>query len=113
MIAALQPLNGVLRPHAPDKGEPPSQARRAWEVLHRGCGWGMLVASAVQVALGLGLVYDDATRGALGAGYAACLAVALLVAGVGVVRSRRLQAGGPAVKEVGGEVLTPSESAAL
>ena len=58
VLVLAQPLNAVLRPHAPDKGSGKSTTRIAWEILHRVVGYGMLAAAWTNAHLGMDLAED-------------------------------------------------------
>lgn len=78
----LQPINAVLRPHKV-KGEAASSRRRAWEVLHKGLGWGAVLLSFPTVGLGASLAGVDAPRFR-----AAYIAAWALLAAVGLAAAR-------------------------
>lgn len=63
-LGTLQPLNALVRPHAPAPGAVKSGARVAWEWLHKGLGYAATVGGVINVILGIDLVvalnYDDA-----------------------------------------------------
>lgn len=54
----LQPLNGVLRPHKPDPGQPPSQIRSAWEMGHKVFGRGLTALAQVVAGMGITKLAD-------------------------------------------------------
>ena len=54
MAAGLfQPINAVLRPHAPEPGTQKTLGRAAWEVLHRGMGHTTTIVAIVNIYIGM------------------------------------------------------------
>jgi hypothetical protein len=52
-LGLLQPLNAVLRPHAPSTfGETKTKARVVWETLHKTTGYVVLILSVVTIGYG-------------------------------------------------------------
>lgn len=49
----FQPLNAVIRPHAPEKGESKPPLRLGWEILHKGLGYLTIVGAVIVIFLGL------------------------------------------------------------
>lgn len=49
----FQPLNAVLRPHAPEKGEKRSTLRLGWECLHKSTGYLTTIVAIYNVFLGM------------------------------------------------------------
>lgn len=66
-LGTLQPLNALVRPHAPEPGEPKPTARRVWEYWHKGAGYLCVFLAVITVVIGiqyLGLLnYDGTTMG--------------------------------------------------
>ena len=58
-VGTMQPLNALIRPHAPASGEPKPTIRALWEVLHKGLGWLCTLAGIVNVILGLLLAISN------------------------------------------------------
>lgn len=52
IVAILQPLNAVLRPHVPEEGEEKSAKRKNWERLHKGAGYGAVALGLINIILG-------------------------------------------------------------
>ena len=52
ILAALQPLNAVLRPHAPEGGADKTAKRRNWEYLHKSSGYVALACGLANCILG-------------------------------------------------------------
>ena len=79
ILGTLQPANAVIRPH-PVSGEAKTNARTAWEVIHKGSGWIAVMLGIVNVCLGVALVgqqnYNDAVVG---------IAAAMAAIGIGGV----------------------------
>ena len=66
-----QPLSGVLRPHKPEGGLPPSQARRLWEMGHKAYGRGLMALAVVTAMMGFAHLKDaGAAHPAIAAGQA-------------------------------------------
>jgi len=65
VTGTLQPVNAVFRPHKPADGEETGMKRKAWELLHKGGGWFILLVGVVTVFLGCMVVnqkgYDQGT----------------------------------------------------
>lgn len=56
ILGLFQPLNAVLRPHAPKDGEDKPPARFMWEVLHKGLGYTAVVLAAATISFGTTLL---------------------------------------------------------
>jgi len=65
LLGLLQPLNALIRPHAPkDESEEKSTKRVLWEVWHKSSGWmavGLAVPTIVLGTLSLPMLEDQAT----------------------------------------------------
>mmetsp|Transcript_24580 Transcript_24580/g.57272 ORF Transcript_24580/g.57272 Transcript_24580/m.57272 type:complete len:303 (+) Transcript_24580:490-1398(+) len=48
----LQIVGGILRPHAPEKGEEKGAGRFAWEIAHKGLGYSAIVLAYAAIYLG-------------------------------------------------------------
>lgn len=55
ILASLQVLAGILRPHTPNQGEEKSPARSAWEMGHRISGIALLACGFWQMREGIAL----------------------------------------------------------
>ena len=55
---ALQPLNAIVRPHAPENGMKPTAARVLWVYVHKGVGYGCILLGVVNLALGVSVAAD-------------------------------------------------------
>lgn len=68
----FQPINAVIRPHAPDKNEKRTTLRLMWEILHKSLGWVTILLAFATIGLGttlLGNAKDQRTfQIAFGAG---------------------------------------------
>lgn len=75
IVATLQPLNAVIRPHPPNDGEEKAFPRLLWELIHKILGWVMILLALCNIILGIRLLaekdYDTTT-----------IAVATTLAGV-------------------------------
>ena len=54
----FQPLNALIRPHAPEKGESKPLLRLGWEILHKGLGYAAILIAVVVIFLGLRIGED-------------------------------------------------------
>lgn len=57
ILAFIQAVNGVLRPHVPEEGKEKTTARGGWEIFHRVLGFLLLGLSWYQVQSGI-KIYD-------------------------------------------------------
>ena len=55
IIASLQVIGGMVRPHAPESGEEKAPARKAWEMGHRISGLALLACGFWQMREGISL----------------------------------------------------------
>jgi len=55
-MGLVQPLNALVRPHAPEDGSKKSIARFAWEVIHKSFGYIAIVLAVVTIGLGTTLL---------------------------------------------------------
>lgn len=97
ILAWTQPLNALLRPHAPkDTSETPC-GRRVWELVHKNLGRLLCILALANIALGEKLrasLYGGGAAlsyGMLGA----CLVVCVAVAAFGMFRGKQADKGGP------------------
>jgi len=72
LIALLQPINAVFRPHAPKEGEAPTRTRRVWNTLHHWAGRSAIFCAFVNFCLGLKIV-------GAGSGAVAIFAIVVIV----------------------------------
>lgn len=80
IIAVLQPLNALIRPHVPKDGEEKTTKRKVWEVYHKNAGRLAALAAIVNCALGALAVssnYGNSAAVFAWAAFGACLAVTL------------------------------------
>ena len=54
----FQPLNALIRPHAPEKGESKPPLRLGWENLHKGLGYITILLAIIVIFLGLRIGED-------------------------------------------------------
>ena len=82
ILGLLQPLNAFLRPHAPEGEETKSNARFAWEILHKSTGWLAVLLAVPTIVLGTMSLPtpDDQTKFQIGYGAGCGGAILLLVA---------------------------------
>eukprot|EP01063_Lacrimia_lanifica_P039071 TRINITY_DN8479_c0_g4_i1.p1 TRINITY_DN8479_c0_g4~~TRINITY_DN8479_c0_g4_i1.p1 ORF type:complete len:392 (+),score=54.16 TRINITY_DN8479_c0_g4_i1:123-1178(+) len=59
VLGLLQPLNAVIRPHAPAAGEAKPAKRLVWEVVHKGSGWVAVVLGFLNVIIGTTVIPRD------------------------------------------------------
>lgn len=89
-LAWLQPLNGFLRPHAPDPGVPRARARKLWEFGHKNLGRLVLLLAFVNVALGAQAAKAMYMQPRMATAAWACFGLSVVVLlGVVAVRVRR------------------------
>ena len=55
VIASLQVIGGMVRPHAPKSGDEKAPARKAWEMGHRIAGLALLLCGVWQMREGIAL----------------------------------------------------------
>jgi hypothetical protein len=55
VIASLQVIGGIVRPHAPKSGDEKAPARKAWEMGHRIAGLALLLCGVWQMREGIAL----------------------------------------------------------
>ena len=54
ILGIIQPVNAVVRPHAPpDKSSPKPLRRIVWEYIHKGSGYTALALSIITIAIGI------------------------------------------------------------
>lgn len=54
----LQPLNALVRPHAPKDGETRSELRLGWEVVHKLTGYAAIIMAICTIFLGIDLAAE-------------------------------------------------------
>jgi len=74
IIGLLQPLNALIRPHP----EPRTTMRLAWEILHKGLGYLVIIMAMAAIFLGMMQISPEASMAAKGI-YAAWVAVLITV----------------------------------
>lgn len=83
VLGWLQPLNALVRPHAPEEGEKRSILRIAWQFLHRAVGWiaNALAITTIFHGINHARTYEGLTENhdAYLQGYTAALIVMLLL----------------------------------
>ena len=52
VLGILQPLNAIIRPHAPKEGATKSTKRFAWEIWHKTSGWIAVILAVPTIVLG-------------------------------------------------------------
>jgi len=58
ILGILQPLNALIRPHAPEKGEDTQLKRRVWEIVHKASGYIAVLLAAVTICFGTIIIFD-------------------------------------------------------
>jgi len=58
ILGILQPINGLLRPHAPKGYDEKTSTRRNWEMLHKCSGWLALILAVPTMGIGTQLLRD-------------------------------------------------------
>merc|ERR1719261_668438 len=77
-LGLLQPLNALIRPHAPGPGAVRPLKRLLWEVWHKGSGLVAIILSIPTVVLGTQLITKtDTYQAAYGAAWGAVVLLAL------------------------------------
>jgi len=56
VVGLLQPLNAIVRPHAPKEGEDKPSERLLWEIVHKGLGYSAVVLAVFTILLGTTLL---------------------------------------------------------
>eukprot|EP00550_Attheya_septentrionalis_P008207 CAMPEP_0198297912 /NCGR_PEP_ID=MMETSP1449-20131203/38846_1 /TAXON_ID=420275 /ORGANISM="Attheya septentrionalis, Strain CCMP2084" /LENGTH=403 /DNA_ID=CAMNT_0043999017 /DNA_START=153 /DNA_END=1364 /DNA_ORIENTATION=+ len=56
VLGFLQPLNAMIRPHAPQEGAPKSTLRVIWEIVHKGSGWTAIALAVCTISIGTTLL---------------------------------------------------------
>ena len=93
IIALIQPVWALFRPHKPAAGEAPSGMRTGWRVAHALIGYGLLALGVVQLITGVGKTYNcEFLYGVYGAGFA----LTAIFAAVGLMWSKQRRATGTA-----------------
>ncbi len=82
ILGILQPLNALIRPHAPENGEEITTKRFLWELWHKTSGWTAVLLAVPTIVLGtLSLpMPDDQTKFQIGYGVGCIGALLILVA---------------------------------
>lgn len=86
-IGLLQPLNALLRPHAPEDGEAKAKSRCLWEVIHKGMGFIGTILALVTIGLGTRIIssYENQFL----AGFIASLVVLAVISFIMIVDNIR------------------------
>lgn len=63
VVALVQALLGIFRPHVPEAGEEKSTVRKAWEVAHKLLGYSCLGMAIYQVQSGIKIYYNIFAEG--------------------------------------------------
>jgi hypothetical protein len=63
IVAVVQALLGIFRPHVPEEGEEPTMKRKLWEVAHKVLGYSCLGMAIYQVQSGIKIYSDDFGEG--------------------------------------------------
>eukprot|EP00754_Rhynchopus_humris_P044739 Rhum_TRINITY_DN4364_c0_g1::Rhum_TRINITY_DN4364_c0_g1_i1::g.13851::m.13851 len=80
LLAYLQPLNAVIRPHAVGVGEPKPLVRTVWEIVHKYGGRVALLAANINMVLGLLLIVAPTAALATGCAWIGAFFAAFVVA---------------------------------
>jgi hypothetical protein len=57
-LGLFQPINAVLRPHAPKDGEVATTGRKLWEIAHKSLGYVALILAVVTISYGTTVLPD-------------------------------------------------------
>lgn len=76
-LGMFQPINALLRPHANEEGQEQNSLRTAWEILHKGIGYGTILLAVATIGVGTTLLPKPndqrAYQMAYGIGVGCCL----------------------------------------
>lgn len=81
VLGLLQPLNALIRPHAPKEGETRTTMRLVWEVIHKGSGYMTLLLAAATIILGTTVLPDSNDQTSFQIAYGALVAILVCVVG--------------------------------
>lgn len=79
ILGLLQPLNAIVRPHAPNDGETKSKTRFYWEIAHKGSGYVALLLSAVTIILGTTVLPEEEDQTSFQIAYGVGIGVLFLI----------------------------------
>jgi len=82
-LGLLQPINALVRPHAPPAGdEPTSNLRLAWELLHKISGYSAALLALFVIYLGTTYITPEDTKSSFQIAYFCILGMLALLLGV-------------------------------
>ena len=62
ILGLLQPINAIIRPHPPEKGEARALKRLIWEIVHKCSGYIAIILAAVTIVLGTSIIFDHGAK---------------------------------------------------
>ena len=62
ILALLQPINALIRPHPPEKGEARALKRLIWEIVHKCSGYIAIILAAVTIVFGTYIIFDHGAK---------------------------------------------------
>ena len=81
-LGLLQPINALVRPHAPAGDEPRSKLRLAWELLHKISGYSAALLALFVIYLGTTYITPEDTKSSFQIAYFCMLGMLALLLGV-------------------------------
>jgi len=81
VLGLLQPLNALIRPHAPLEGETRTTTRFIWEIIHKGFGYSTLLLAVATIILGTTVLPNENDQTAFQISYGILVAILLCVVG--------------------------------
>ena len=62
ILGLLQPINALIRPHPPEKGETRALKRLIWEIVHKCSGYIAIILAAVTIVFGTNIIFDHGAK---------------------------------------------------